>query len=308
MYRYLLFVLGLLPLTAFAQQKPASSPKATPTKPVIPADTIYFDQDWARTDIPEDCKFARLIRHDADGQPTGTVHDYYLPSWKKQWEGKLLSEDPEVASGLCTFWHENGKMKTRGTYVRGEAQSDYQEWRPDGLPVKCKTRLAEALPMEEAQLHSYLHPGGSQHVFYAALPANTTSAIYRIDIRDETQPPVSWNSALMLAAVPSGMNLLSLGAAALQAEANQQKPPTASTQCHYFVTTDRDQAQAFLQSQGKMPDANDCLFLTSSTQHEIRPVAIAGGQRQLYICVNNDNLQTAAIAKLSVTAVVKECK
>ena len=236
------------------------------------------------------------------------MRDYYLPSWKKQWEGKLLSEDPEVAHGICTFWYENGKMKARATYVRGQAQSDYQEWRSDGTPFKCKTKLVEALPMAQAQLHSYYDPGGSQHVFYAELPANTTSAIYRIDIRDESQPPISWNSALTLAAVPSGISLMSLGATALQAEANQQKVPTISTQCHYFVTTDRDQAQAFLKTQGKMPDASECLFLTRSTQHEVRPVTIAEGQRQLYICVNNDNLQTAAIARLSVTAVVKECK
>jgi hypothetical protein len=299
---YLLAALSLFPLAALAQPR-------TSSKPIPPADTLYFDQDWVRTDIPEDRKYARLIRHGADGQPNGTVRDFYYPSWKKQWEGKLLSEDPEVATGLCTFWYETGKLKARGTYARGQALSDYQEWRPDGLPVKCSTKLVDALPTEQAQLHSQTHIGGSQHIFYAVLPPGTTSILYRFDIRDEGQPPISWNSAMALAksAVP-GVSTLEAAMSALQAQAKAQRAPTISTQCHYFLTTDRSQAEAFLSTKGGMPASNACLYSNSSTQQEVRPLAIPTGARQVYFCVNNDNFQTAAIAKLSVTAVVKECK
>jgi len=303
MNRYLLVALGLLPLTTLAQTK-------TAPKPVIPADTIYFDQDWARTDIPDDRKYARLIRHGADGLPTGTVRDYYLPSWKKQWEGKLVSEDPETASGLCTFWYESGKPKARGTYARGQAMSDYQEWRTDGTLVKCKSRLVEALPNEQSQIHSSSHGTEMQHVFQAVLPPGTTSLLYRFDIRDEDQALISWNSVASLAvgSMISGLSLMEMGLKSMRTDARQQQVPTVSTQCHYFITANAEVARNFQQSDSEMPDAANCLYQTSSTQHEIRPLALPSGTKRVFFCVKNDNTFTAAIATLSVTAVVQECK
>lgn len=303
MNRYLLVALGLLPLTSLAQTK-------TTPKPVIAADTLYFDQDWVRTDIPDDRKYARLIRHGADGLPTGTVRDYYLPSWKKQWEGKLVSEDPELASGLCTFWYENGKLKARGTYARGQALGDYQQWRPDGLPVKCQSRLVEALPSEQSQIHSSSHGSEMQHVFQAVLPAGTTSLLYRFDIRDEDQPLISWNSVASLAvgSMVSGLSLVEMGLKAMRTDARQQPSPTVSTQCHYFITTSAEVAGNFQRTGSTRLEAATCLYQTSSTQHEIRPLAVPPGTRQLFFCVKNDNTFTAALATLSVTAVVQECK
>lgn len=303
MNRYLLVALSLLPLTTLAQTK-------TTPKPVIPADTIYFDQDWARTEIPDDRKYVRLIRHDANGLPTGTVRDYYLPSWKKQWEGKLISEEPELASGLCTFWYESGKLKARGTYARGQALSDYQEWRPDGTPVKCRSRLVEALPSEQSQIHSSSHGSDIQHVFQAVLPSGTTSVLYRFDIRDEGQPPMSWNSAasLALGSMVSGLTLAEMGLKAMRTDARHQQDPTISTQCHYFITTDVEVARHFQQTDGQTPTSGSFLYQTSSTQHEIRPLTVPPGTRQVFFCVKNDNSFTAAIATLSVTAIVQECK
>ena len=303
MNRYLLVALGLFPLTTLAQTK-------TAPKPVIPADTLYFDQDWVRTDIPDDRRYARLIRHGSDGLPTGTVRDYYLPAWKKQWEGKLVSEDPELASGLCTFWYENGKLKARGTYARGQALSDYQQWRPDGLPVKCRSQLVEALPSEQSQIHSSSHGREMPHVFQAVLPPGTTSLLYRFDIRDEDQPLISWNSVATLAvgSMVSGAGLLEMGLKAMRTDARQQPSPTVSTQCHYFITTSATAAGDFQQSEGETPDAATYLYQTSSTQHEIRPLTVPPGTRRVFFCVKNDNTFTAAIATLSVTAIVQECK
>ena len=310
MYRYLLFMIGLMPLITLAQQKTKPTLKPVVSKPIIPADTIYFDQDWARTDVPEDRKYARLIRHDADGQPTGTVRDFYYPSWKKQWEGKLLSEDPEQANGLCTFWYETGKMKARGTYARGQALSDYQEWRPDGTPIKCKSQLVEALPSEQSQIHSSSHGREMQHVFQAVLPPGTTSLLYRFDIRDEGQPPITWRSAASLAmgSAFSGLSLMEMGLQAMRTDARSQQVPTISTQCHYFITTSEEAANNFQQSEGQIFNAANCLYQTSSTQHDIRPLTVPPGTRRIFFCVKNDNSFTAALATLSVTAVVQECK
>jgi hypothetical protein len=303
MKHYLLAIIGLLPLTAQAQQRP-------PSPPVPPADTLYFDRDWASTSIPEDRTYARLIRHDSEGRPTGIVRDFYYPSWKKQWEGKLLSEAPEVPTGLCTFWYESGKLKARGTYSQGRPGSDYQEWQPTGTLITCKLKSFEALPIETAELHPYMHQGGSQHVFYVNLPENTASAIYRLDIRDIGQPMVSWNNIMTVAkltALPSGLGLLQAYVGAMQRDAQNLAAATRPTQCHYFVTTDINQAKNFYTTKGKIPESG-FLYATSNTMNEVRPLANLNGARQLFICVNNNNMQTPAIAKVSITAFVKECK
>lgn len=302
MKQYLLCIIGLLPPTARAQQR-------LPSPPVPPADTLFFDRDWARTSIPEDRTYARLIRHGSDGHPTGIVRDFYYPSWKKQWEGKLLSEDPEVATGLCTFWYENGKLKARGTYSQGRPGSDYQEWQPTGALVTCKMKTFEVLPIETAELHPYLHSGGSQHVFSVNLPENTVSAIYRLDIRDIGQPMVNWNNITTLAKLSAlpGPGLLQACVNAMQNEAQNLTAATKPTQCHYFVTTDIYQAKNFYLTQGKIPDG-EFLHATSNTVNEVRPLANLSGARQLFICINNNNIQTRAIAKVSVTAFVKQCK
>jgi len=83
--------------------------KVTPP-PIPPADTAYFDRDWERTTLPEDRSYARIARHAKDGKTIGTVRDFYYPSWKKQWEGKLTREQPDQPHGLCTNWYEAGGL------------------------------------------------------------------------------------------------------------------------------------------------------------------------------------------------------
>jgi hypothetical protein len=303
MKHYLLAIIGLLPLTTLAQQR-------SPSPPVPPADTLYFDRDWAPTSIPEDRTYARLIRHDSEGRPTGIVRDFYYPSWKKQWEGKLLSEAPEVATGLCTFWYESGKLKARGTYSQGRRGSDYQEWQPNGTLVSCRLKAVEALPTETAELHSYLHSGGSQHVFTVNLPPNTSSVVYRFDIRDVGQPLITWNSIKTLASLATldATTMLTTCLSVMQSETRQLAKPTKPTQCHYFITTDPNQANKFLQSKGTIPATGNNLYANQNTMNEIRPINGLAGAQQLYICVNNDNYQAAATATVSATAFVSSCK
>ena len=134
--------------------------------------------------------------------------------------------------------------------------------------------------------------------------------LYRFDIRDEGQPPMSWNSAagLALGSMVSGLTLAEMGLKAMRTDARHQQDPTISTQCHYFITTDVEVARRFQQTDGATPTSGSFLYQTSSTQHEIRPLTVPPGTRQVFFCVKNDNSFTAAIATLSVTAIVQECK
>lgn len=95
----------------------------------MPADTTYFDLDWARTRTLEEVAYARITRRGPDGNLVGTVRDYFYPSWKKQWEGKLTRENPDTPTGLCTGWYENGQLSFRGTYAGGQQQADFKRWR-----------------------------------------------------------------------------------------------------------------------------------------------------------------------------------
>ncbi|RSK45527.1 hypothetical protein [Hymenobacter rigui] len=74
----LLFLLLIISVAALAQRpKPAAVS-------LPPADTIYFDRDWERTETLEEVAYARIAHRDASGKPVGTVRDYFWP-WLKVW-------------------------------------------------------------------------------------------------------------------------------------------------------------------------------------------------------------------------------
>lgn len=303
---FLQFLLLLISVPALAQ-RPKSAAVSLP-----PADTVYFDRDWERTETLEEVVYARVARHDVAGKTVGTVRDYFYPSWKKQWEGKMASEAPDKPTGLCCGWHENGQVSFKGTYVNGMQQSDFRSWHDDGREIKCKSLMQEALPLSTASIHcsNCLHI--SRKVFTVDIPEGTVGIVYKLDVRDEGQPPVSWSTALALAGVvgTGGMSapaLLTTAATALTKQGNNA-PPTVSTKCHWYITPDEASAQQFLDTKGYIKDVKNCLRAASNTPQETRPISLPPGIRRLYVCVNNDNYTTDATATLSVTALVQTCQ
>ncbi|KUG09119.1 toxin-antitoxin system YwqK family antitoxin [Solirubrum puertoriconensis] len=285
---------------------------ASTTANLAPVDTAYFDQDWERTNIPEDRVYARIARHDAAGNTIGTVRDYYLPSWKKQWEGKLAGENPDVATGLCTSWYQNGRLQSRGTYVQGQKQRDFQEWREDGKPVKCRYVYQPALETSTGKLHSYYNEGSSRKVFEVILPANTAGFVYKLDIRDEGEPPVSWSTALALSSIVidptmSTATALMAGSKVMAAQ-GQSTAPTKSTKCHWYITDNPNDALQFVETKGYIKDTNRCYRVAANICQETRQMTVQPGTERLYICVNNDNSMTSATATVSVSALTQACK
>lgn len=299
-----LFFMICLPALA---QRPKPAAVSLP-----PADTVYFDRDWERTETLEEVSYARVARHDADGKTVGTVRDYFYPSWKKQWEGKMVSEGPDKPVGLCCGWHENGQVSFRGTYVNGAKQADFRSWRPDGREITCASRLVEALPLSNATIHCSNCMNSSRNVFTVDIPDGTVGIVYKLDVRDEGQPPVSWSTALAMAAVvgsggAAAPALLGTAASALSRQGNNA-PPTVSTKCHWYITPDPAAADEFLATKGTITNVQACLRAASNTPQETRPIALPAGTRQLFVCVNNDNYTTDATATLSVTALVQGCR
>lgn len=310
-YSVMLKVALFLLLTTSYYSSFAQSPKTAPSTLTVP-DTAFFDQDWERTTIPEDRKFARIMRHTSDGKPSGTVRDYFYPSWKKQFEGKLLSEAPDVPQGLCTGWYESGKLHFRGTYAGGQQQADFRQWHENGKEVKCTFVYNDALPLSKAKLHSYYNDGSSRKVFVVDLPIDTKGVVYKLDIRDEGEPPVSWATGLALAAAVTNpalgaTALLSAGSNALSKQGSNASPIT-STKCHWYITDNAATAKEFLTTKGKISNEETCYKSTRNITQETREISVSPGTRQLFFCVNNDNQTTAATATLSVSALVQRCQ
>lgn len=304
---YLLsFVFIMLKFSASAQRlKPAAAS-------LPPADTIYFDRDWVRTETLEEVAYARIAHRTANGKTVGTVRDYYYPSWKKQGEGKLLSENPDVLTGICTGWHESGQFSFRGTYVNGQAQADFKSWNEAGREIKCRYTTRDALPLSRAEIHCSTCMYLSRKVFEVDVPVGTVGIVYKLDVRDEGQPPVSWSTALKLAGALTNpatgtMALLSLTASALNSQGSGEAP-AKSTKCHWYITADPEAAQQFLDTKGTISKPNVCYRAEENTPTETRPLTLAPGTRRLYVCVNNDNIRTDATATLSVTALVQTCQ
>jgi hypothetical protein len=304
-YRYLLGLLLLsVSLTARAQ-KPAPSP---------PVDTVYFDQDWAPTELKEDAKFARLVRHGANGLPVGTVRDFYYPSWKKQGEGKLLSEAPDVLTGICTSWHENGKMAFRGTFVQGVAQGDFQQWNRAGAVLKCTLVSKDVFSASSPTvLYARISTQQSSTVYTVPIPAGLDGVYYALDVRDAGAPTISLENTVGVAVMAlkaysgDGQGAINTAIGQLTSRittAVQQTAPRTPSKCHYLVTADAALAQRYLNSKGQISAPG----LIANRPSVAEMVAIPPGCRQFYVCVSNDNYQTTAIAQLSVKGVVRQCK
>lgn len=298
-----LFLAAFLPASA---QRPKPAAIALP-----PADTVYLDRDWERTETLEEVSYARIAHHDATGKAIGTVRDYFYPSWKKQWEGKLAAEKPDKPAGLCSAWYENGQVSFRGTYINGVQQADFRSWHDDGREIKCTAVIQDALPLSTAAIHCSNCVHSSRKVFTVDIPAGTVGIVYKLDVRDEGQPPVSWSTALALVGVvgtggAAAPALLSTAASALLRQGSGVAP-TVSTKCHWYITPDAASAQQFLDTKGTITNTSVCLRAAVNTPQETRPIALPAGIRRLFVCVNNDNYTTDATATLSVTALVQSC-
>lgn len=285
----------------------------------MPVDTAYFDQDWTRTSIKEDAKYARLARHGTSGQTSGTVRDFYFPSWKKQWEGKLLSEALDAATGLCTAWHENGRMATFGTYVQGAAQLDFKQWNESGELITCKPIFTDLLTAEPTKLHSRYNPDASTTVFSVRITPGTTTLLYAVEIRDEGEPVITLSSAVALtatvaaASATGGASLLATAAAAgvkcLTADAAKAKDaPAKLTNCRYLITADLRVAEAYQQSKGYLDKPNQYGRYKENRPSVSETLSIPADCKQLFICVSNDNQTTAAIAQVTMKSVTQRCE
>ena len=85
--------------------------------------TILYDLDWNVIESIDSAKFYRVISYER-GTPSGKVVDHYL-NGEKQWEGYLISDDPElIKDGKC-IWYNEGIQEYVINYKNNIQHGDY---------------------------------------------------------------------------------------------------------------------------------------------------------------------------------------
>ncbi len=61
----------------------------------------------------------------------GLVRDYYI-SGQMQWQGKLVSEAPDINDSICTWYYESGQVQKSTSYQSGVMQGASREYYDNG--------------------------------------------------------------------------------------------------------------------------------------------------------------------------------
>jgi len=82
--------------------------------------TLVFDKDWKEISTSANAAYYRIIEYQ-QGKPAGTTRDYFADG-RLQWEGQLLSENPDVNTGICIWYNDDGTKQRESTYVNGKRE------------------------------------------------------------------------------------------------------------------------------------------------------------------------------------------
>jgi len=92
---------------------------------------IFYDDQWNEVNDLTQALYFRVISFDESGQPLGQVQDYYI-NGQLQMQGSLLSVDPEVLNGKCTFYYQSGQKESEGEYWNGVKIGKWTNWHENG--------------------------------------------------------------------------------------------------------------------------------------------------------------------------------
>ena len=123
-----------LPIISSAQYFPVSPNKMDENGKRTGFWTILYDSAFTKeTKNTDSVYYYRLIKYEA-GKPSSKVRDFYR-NGQKQWEGFLISMDPQVFDGSCIYYFQNGQPQFKINYVNGKANGPYLEFSSNGKLV-----------------------------------------------------------------------------------------------------------------------------------------------------------------------------
>lgn len=93
----------------------------------------YFTSEWKETSQIDSAVFYREITYTENGKidTTQKVIDYYI-SGVKQFEGYLVSENPDIKNKECVFYYPNGNIETSGSYEDGYKIGIWKDYYKNG--------------------------------------------------------------------------------------------------------------------------------------------------------------------------------
>ena len=92
----------------------------------------YFDANWKPTTKGQ-AAYYREINYDENGKPKGVVKDYYITG-ELQFEGQMISVNPEKLDGTCIWYYKNGQKSQETVYEKGKIIGESNYWDKKGGP------------------------------------------------------------------------------------------------------------------------------------------------------------------------------
>jgi antitoxin component YwqK of YwqJK toxin-antitoxin module/CHAT domain-containing protein len=129
--KYLAFLLLLFCFSIVQAQFPVSPNAHTEGGLKTGQWTILYDSLWKPVTNPDSVHYYRLARFEND-KPVGKVRDFYR-SGLKQWDGYIVSMDPDVFEGEYHEYYQNGKLKSVGYHKNGVLDGPYKAYTSNGV-------------------------------------------------------------------------------------------------------------------------------------------------------------------------------
>ncbi|AMR28923.1 hypothetical protein A0257_18675 [Hymenobacter psoromatis] len=263
-----------------------------------------------------DTRRIRYIRIDKITKAAiGMTKTVYWPSLNDADEGKeLLVNGKYIPVGFWTLWYDRTpRDENKKKIVAYDAQGQpipgsLKQWKEN--KPGCDYVLDTALPSVTDKLTCQFCTGSSRAVVPVDLPEDALGIVFKIDIRDESQGSVTFKSVAGMALAFSGGGPIAALTSAASSWGNANSPPTSSTKCVYFLTTDEAAAQRWFQSKGLAVPASQTMLHAplGNPTSESRPIMLTVPLRRFYVCVQNNNNQAAATSTVSVMAMRQPCQ
>ncbi|QNF31385.1 DUF1036 domain-containing protein (plasmid) [Adhaeribacter swui] len=264
--------------------------------------TIYLDRDKEETSTPEDASYIRNVKYQ-NGEPTGIVRDYYYPSKKLQWDGKLLGNNLEIKHGTCFTYDENGKKREEATYQNGQLVGEIRRWNEMGkeVVVRKSYKAVKVLDPQKGYLVSYYNPGKSRTVIPVKLPANTVAWYYEFTAsRNQAEVAASQAKFQLLSQLTTLVDETGITKLAV---ASLSTPPGGSI-CNVYLMKEVKQADSF---EAKKEFYYDREGSRTSLSSAVVPIKSNEAKYVSLGLQNPDNLYGVHYA-LEVIAIVEESK
>lgn len=96
---------------------------------------IYYDKDFNEIYDLDSAQFYREVAFNESGNPEGKVVDYYI-SGEKQWEGTLLSINPDIYDGESFYYYPNGQLQSHQFHNNNLRSGEWKSYYQNGQLVE----------------------------------------------------------------------------------------------------------------------------------------------------------------------------